>query len=113
MNNLELPALRGHVKVACNKYPQATRINVRDFCKIQKNLIMSFVQWTVDGIAQCTTTSAAPQLAVYVQNGPIFNLTLFDRKVVHCDSLIPSQGNAHRISRHALSLFNCDWFEEY
>jgi hypothetical protein len=23
------------------------------------------------------------------------------------------QANAHRISRHALSLFNCDWFEEY
>jgi hypothetical protein len=24
-----------------------------------------------------------------------------------------STGGAHRISRHALSLFNCDFFEEY
>jgi len=26
---------------------------------------------------------------------------------------ISHQGDTHRISRHAMSLFNCDWFEEY
>ena len=26
---------------------------------------------------------------------------------------LPHQADAHRISRHALSLFNCGWFEEY
>src|SRR5689334_20554791 len=33
--------------------------------------------------------------------------------IVETTSILPHQGDTHRISRHAMSLFNCEGFEDY
>jgi hypothetical protein len=42
-----------------------------------------------------------------------FDAYSFSSKLWKQHVSLPHQGDTHRISRHAMSLFNCDWFEEY